>query len=134
MRRRLHELRKWDLGPVGAAIFVGLILVARYAVVVSGGRGDSREHQIRAFYSSAQGGGAPPEQAKLIHVRDCKRVGPPGEYFILKCALEYHGQTFSSCFAFENDQLQPKSRERQTGPRCEKGAVWSRDANSLISR
>ena len=134
LRRRLRELRKWDLGPIGAVLIVALFVVVGYAVLVAGGRGNDREDQIRSYYVSSRGGGAPSERAKLIHVRDCNRVGPPGEYFVVKCALEYGGQTFSSCFEFENDRLVPDDRDTASDPECEKSAVWNRDADSLVSR
>jgi hypothetical protein len=131
---RFRELRKWDLGPIGAVLLVALLVVVGYAVLVGGAQGDGQEKQIRSYYVSSPGGGAPPELAKLINVRDCDRVGPPGEYFVVKCELEYGGQTFSSCFEFENDRLVTDDQDTATDPECEKSAVWSRDADSLVSR
>jgi hypothetical protein len=118
---------------VGAAIIVGLFVVVGYALLVGGGPGKGRESQIRAYYSSLPGGGAPDDEAKLIHVSDCNRVGPPGEFFIVKCALEYRGRTFSSCFAFDHDHLVAE-RDARDEPGCEHETVWSRDANTLVSR
>ncbi len=61
--RRIRELRKWNLAPLGAVLAVVLIGAGVIAMLATGGE-PSDQSLVRKYFASPAGGRAPAEQAE----------------------------------------------------------------------
>jgi hypothetical protein len=134
--RRLKELRKWNLAPLGAVLAVVLLGAGAVAFIATGG-GPSAEEQIQKYFSSTAGGGAPSEQARLIEVGEChpthKKVR---DEFVDECNLVFHGQGYTGCFLWNDDGDGIVLGSRQLAslaPDCDR-LFWDKTSQTLVVR
>lgn len=134
--RRLNELRKWSITPLGAVLLLALLAIIGFAALAASVGGNaSQEERLRAYFVSPEGGGAPTDQAKLINVPECDRVGEPQVgYYVLRCTIEYRDDRLSSCFEFHEESIEAVPVNTRARPGCEARVLWSRAENSLIAR
>ena len=92
----------------------------------------SDESLVRKYFASAAGGGAPPEQTRLIEVKDCRRATQTEEEFIYECTVVFRNVAHTACFALDQRPIVLGSRQLGYGIGCEPLA-WDRHSGRLIS-
>lgn len=134
--RRLEELRKWNLAPLGAVLVVVLLGAGAVAFIATGG-GPSVEKQIQRYFSSTAGGGARAEQARLIEVNGCHPTyNKVRDEFVDECSLVFRGEGYTGCFLWndEGDHIVLGSRQLASlVPGCDR-LFWDASAGMLVTR
>jgi hypothetical protein len=131
--KRLRELRKWTLAPLGAVLFVFLIGGGVVAMLATGGE-PSSEAMIRKYFSSRAGGGATSEQARGIEVPNCRQTTRiVRNEFVNECTVIWGDRRYRGCFAFNDDRVVLGSRELGGTSGCPR-LLWDSTAESLVIR
>jgi hypothetical protein len=134
--RRLKELRKWNLAPLGAVLVVVLLAAGAVAFIATGG-GPSAEEQIQKYFSSTAGGAAPSEQARLIEVDECHTTyRKVRDEFVDECSLVFRGEGYTGCFLWtdDGDRIVLGSRQLASlAPGCDR-LFWDASAGMLVTR
>ena len=132
--RRLKELRRWNLAPLGAVLVVVLFGAGAVAFIATGG-GLSAEKQIQNYFSSSAGGRAPAEQARRIEVSDCRRLDRVvRNEFVYECSVVFAGRGYTGCFALGEDRVVLGSRQLASlVPGCDR-LFWDQGADMLVTR
>jgi hypothetical protein len=132
--KRLRELRKWTLAPLGAVLFVFLSGALVVGMIASGG-GPSSETLIRKYFTSRAGGGATPEQVRRIQVRDCRQTNRVvRKEFVTECTVIWSGRRYGGCFALSRDRVVLGSRQLASlDSGCDR-LFWDQGAGMLVTR
>ena len=122
--KRLDELRKWDLTPIGAVLAVILLAVVGYAVFIAGGP-PSTETLVRRYYASPRGGDVPQEVVRRIQVGGCQAIGRfAGDDPVYQCDVTLGQHGYAGCFALSGHEVTKGSAELGENYGCVR-LVWS---------
>jgi hypothetical protein len=131
--KRLSELRKWTLAPLGAVLVVFLVGAGAVATLATGGE-PSSETLVRKYFSSRAGGGATSEQARRIEVPECRLTTRiVRNEFVSECTVIWSSRRYRGCFVFNDDRVVIGSRELGGTPGCPR-LLWDSPAESLVIR
>ena len=101
--RFIRELRKWNLAPLGAVLVGSLLFAGAFGFVLTARDNQpDMQRMVRAYYAT-RGGGARPDEARLIDVSRCVPLDVENQgHTIYRCMVSFENEGFAACFTFDH--------------------------------